>query len=117
MLYKNISDKSQYVVCGSVRQLIASGTVINLSQTDIRHAGSSMRFFESVYKSQEVVDDLFRRSRGVVEKSIIEPVTEEPIVEPVVENIIVKEVFQNIVEDEPVEDEAVEEEEPVTEGF
>jgi len=65
MLYKNITDKSRYVVCSSVKQLIPPGGIVGLSVTDIRHAGGSMRFFESVYKSQEVIDDLFRRSKGL----------------------------------------------------
>lgn len=67
MLYKNISDRNQYIVSSSVKQLVPPGGVINLSQTDLRHAGSNIRNFESVYKAQEIVDELFRRaveSRG-----------------------------------------------------
>ncbi len=62
MLYKNISEKNQYIVSSSIKQLVLPGEVINLSQTDLRHAGSNIRNFESVYKAQEIADDIFRRS-------------------------------------------------------
>jgi hypothetical protein len=62
MEYKNISDKSQYIVSGSIKQLIPPEGVVNLSATDIRHAGSNIRNFESVLKAQEMADYLFKRS-------------------------------------------------------
>ena len=62
MLYKNISETNQYIVSSSVKQLVAPGHVINLSQSDLRHSGSNIRNFESVYKAQEIVDAAFLRA-------------------------------------------------------
>ena len=62
MLYKNITNKSQYIVAASVKQLIPPGEVINLSLCDIRHAGSNIRNFESILKAQEMSDFLLDRS-------------------------------------------------------
>ena len=83
-----------YVVCGSVKQLIQPGVTVNLSQSDIRHAGSSMRFFESVYKSQEIVNDLLRR-KGIDVSPKEAPVAVE---KEAVESPIVKEVSKDIEE-------------------
>jgi len=62
MEYKNISNRNQYIVSGSVKQLIPPGKIVSLSMTDIRHAGSNIRHFESVLKAQEMADYLFQRS-------------------------------------------------------
>jgi len=61
MEYKNISNKDQYIVCASVKQLVPPGGIVILSATDIRHAGSNIRHFESVIKAQEIGDLIFRR--------------------------------------------------------
>ena len=63
MEYKNITENNQYIVASSVKQLVPPGGIINLSATDLRHAGSNIRNFESVLKAQEVADFLFQRSR------------------------------------------------------
>lgn len=74
MIYKNITEKSQYIVASSVKQLIPPGGTINLSISDIRHAGSNIRSFESVYKATEIVNDLFFRATKKDEKfSVKEP--------------------------------------------
>jgi len=64
MEYRNITEKSQYIVAASVKQLIPPGGIVNLSATDLRHAGSNMRSFESILKAQEMADFLLQRSVG-----------------------------------------------------
>jgi len=85
MQYKNITDRNRWVVCSSVKQLIPPGGIVNLSHTDIRHAGGAMRFFESVHKAQEIADDLFKRSaesRGKNNNHVKPLVAPEPVAIP-----------------------------------
>lgn len=113
MKYKNITDRPRNVVCSSVKQLIQPGGVVNLSKTDIRHAGGAMRFFESIYKAQEIADDLFRRSvssRGGSIDELASAVETLPLKEGAVKPAAV-EGPKVIIEPEDIEDspEAVDE--------
>lgn len=89
-LYKNISPKAQYIVSSMAKVLVEPGSTVELSTRDMNHAGSALRFFESVEKATAVMNmqktaSLRRKaleSRTNVTKNINEniPVQEEPVV-------------------------------------
>lgn len=104
MKYKNISGTNKWIVCQSVKQLIPPDGIVNLSHTDIRHAGSAMRFFESVHKAQEIADDLFRRQSEKFNRQIPEKVNGtksevKPEVKPEesAEQHVISEVAEDVV--------------------
>jgi len=53
-LHKNISNKPQYVVVNMIKIKVNPGDIVNLSPRDMQHAGSNIRHFESIYKSNIV---------------------------------------------------------------
>ena len=69
MLYRNFTDEPQWMVSGAIKRRVKSGEKINLSMSDLNHAGSNIRHFELVLAEETVKKKIkFEYSKETVVK-------------------------------------------------
>jgi hypothetical protein len=56
-LYKNISDRAQYICSNMNKILIQPDGIVEITTRDLQHSGGALRYFESLVKSEAVANE------------------------------------------------------------
>jgi len=79
-LYKNISQKAEYICSHMLKTLVQPGAMIEISSRDLLHCGGAMRNFESVVKAKAVADQKMSRIKNRTVAKTTTPVDAKKVV-------------------------------------